>query len=236
MSMGLARRLALVIVSSVVALVVAPFASASQPAPSPKVPCAPMVALVFKDDGGSFLAPVGEEDLLPARLVTQSRGFCANSQATGFDSGTASTFDGSSATTGFPTFHGSAPSDNEHRSSRAVYRQQISRALTYDPSPSSTTVSQFVATNTDPHDIEGLTGHDPDEIAQGIEGHTGDRFEPGAADEIAEVLRDPNAEVKPTDTGIAVRDAGRGRTIFVNKGQPWRSTAVNESARRWGRR
>lgn len=148
MSMGLARRLALVIVSSVVALVVAPFASASQPAPSPKVPCAPMVALVFKDDGGSFLAPVGEEDLLPARLVTQSRGFCANSQATGFDSGTASTFDGSSATTGFPTFHGSAPSDNEHRSSRAVYRQQISRALTYDPSPSSTTVSQFVATNT----------------------------------------------------------------------------------------
>lgn len=148
MSMGLARRLALVIVSSVVALVVAPFASASQPAPSPKVPCAPMVALVFKDDDGSFLAPVGEEDLLPARLVTQSRGFCANSQATGFDSGTASTFDGSSATTGFPTFHGSAPSDNEHRSSRAVYRQQISRALTYDPSPSSTTVSQFVATET----------------------------------------------------------------------------------------
>jgi hypothetical protein len=93
-----------------------------------------------------------------------------------------------------------------------------------------------VAANTDPHDIEGRTGHDPDEIAQGIEGHTGDRFKPGVADEIAEVLRDPNAPTKPTDTGVAVRNVGRGRTIFVNDKQPWRSTAVNESGARWGRR
>jgi hypothetical protein len=88
----------------------------------------------------------------------------------------------------------------------------------------------------DPHDIEERTGFAPEELAQGIEGHTGDRFPRGVADEIEAVLRDPLAPVKQTDTGIAIRDERNGRTIMINDSKPWRSTAFEETAGRWNAR
>ena len=63
-----------------------------------------------------------------------------------------------------------------------------------------------------------------------------DRYPPGVADEIEAVIRDPNAPEKPTDNGIAIRKVKNGRTIFINKNYPWRSTAFDENDTRWDKR
>lgn len=93
----------------------------------------------------------------------------------------------------------------------------------------------------DPHGIEFLTGHPPDEIAQGIAGHAEDERFPDLdreqlAEEVEEVLRDPLAPQRPTDNGIVVRDEERGRTIIINREVPFRSTVIEEKDARWRQR
>lgn len=93
----------------------------------------------------------------------------------------------------------------------------------------------------DPHGIDVLTGHPPDEIAQGIAVHVpDDRFPEvdteGLAEQVEEVLLDPLAPRRPTENGIVIRDEERGRTIIINREIPFRSTVIKESDARWKQR
>jgi RHS repeat-associated protein len=93
--------------------------------------------------------------------------------------------------------------------------------------------------DSDPHGVEELTGHDPDSLAGLINAHTPeDRFAGNRelAEEIAEVLKDPWAEVKDLWNGIAVRDKKRGRTIIINADLPGKSTVIKEKQTRWDKR